>query len=144
MKTLDLTSPAKARAYLESLGPDTIIELPAAGMRSAAADAVGVLAEQDASVFAREFGRWEWTVKEVLDAARPYAKSAAKVAEILGAKTAAGPSAFLWLHGSGDCILWPDEASAENDPGTRALARWSLDEIGMQALIATGEVDDLA
>jgi hypothetical protein len=65
--------------------------------------------------------------------------------EIIAAKNEAGEDAFLWLHSSGDCILWPSESSSENDDGHRALGRWQLDEGQMQtlmrALIETGEIN---
>jgi hypothetical protein len=64
--------------------------------------------------------------------------------EILMAKTEAGEDAYLWLHDSGDCILWASEAEAEGDDGHRAIGRWPLDEGQMAALIATGEIDQYA
>jgi hypothetical protein len=57
--------------------------------------------------------------------------------EIIAAKNEAGEDAFLWLHSSGDCILWASEAESEGDDGHRALGRWQLDEGQMAALIAT-------
>ena len=64
--------------------------------------------------------------------------------EILMAKNEAGVQAFLWLHDSGDCILWPSEAESENDDGHRAIGRWQLDAGQMAALFATGEIDQYA
>lgn len=66
-----------------------------------------------------------------------------EIAEILTAKAAAGPDAYLWLHTSGDCILWPDEDASENDDGARAIGRWQLDSGAKAALIDSGEVDEI-
>jgi hypothetical protein len=63
---------------------------------------------------------------------------------VTGAKASAGPDAYLWLHDSGDCILWPDEASSENDNGSRAVGRWQLAPDDCRELIATGEVNEQA
>jgi hypothetical protein len=63
---------------------------------------------------------------------------------ILEAKRRAGPDAFLWLHDSGDCILWPSEADSENDTGARALGRWQVGSVEFDALIASGAVDAVA
>lgn len=64
--------------------------------------------------------------------------------EILKAKMAAGADAYLWIHSSGDCILWADEADSIGDDGSRALARWQVDAATIDALIASGNVDDVA
>ncbi len=74
----------------------------------------------------------------------PVIADSAKVADVLAAKARAGESAYLWLHDSGDCILWPDEASSENDNGAKALARWQLMRVEREELIASGEVDEQA
>lgn len=66
-----------------------------------------------------------------------------EITEILTAKADAGPDAYLWLHTSGDCILWPSEAEAEGDDGARAIGRWQLDLQQRAALIDTGEVDEI-
>jgi len=65
-------------------------------------------------------------------------------ADILARKRQSGVDAYLWVHTSGDVILWPDEASSENDSGARAVARWTVDEAVVDALIDSGECDELA
>ena len=67
-----------------------------------------------------------------------------KIETILTAKADAGPDAYLWLHDSGDCILWPDEASSIDDDGRNAAGRWNLDRAERDELHATGEVDEIA
>jgi hypothetical protein len=66
------------------------------------------------------------------------------VAEILAAKESAGDDAYLWLHSSGDCILWPSEDASQDDNGAKALQRWQLTKAQTDELIATGECDDAA
>ena len=63
------------------------------------------------------------------------------VVEILAAKKESGDDAYLWLHDSGDCILWPTEESSENDDGKNAIERWQLTAAEIEELEATGEVD---
>jgi len=64
--------------------------------------------------------------------------------EILSAKAAAGDDAYLWLHDSGDCILWPNEESSINDDGKNAIERWQVSKEVAAELIETGEVDEVA
>lgn len=63
---------------------------------------------------------------------------------ILAAKTAEGAGAYLWLHSSGDCILWSCEQDSIDDDGANAVGRWQLSKIEAEALAATGEVDEQA
>jgi hypothetical protein len=67
-----------------------------------------------------------------------------KLSEILAAKKEAGADAYLWVHTSGDVILWPDEASSENDAGANALSRWHVNAATVDALVASGEADEVA
>lgn len=67
-----------------------------------------------------------------------------KITTILEAKKNAGTDAYLWLHDSGDCILWPSEEASQNDDGRNALDRWTLTEAEVSELIDTGECDDVA
>lgn len=64
--------------------------------------------------------------------------------EILEAKASEGPSAHLWLHSSGDCILWPTEESSVDDDGYRAVERWQVSNEVAEELIDSGEVDEFA
>ena len=64
--------------------------------------------------------------------------------DILEAKKAAGPDAFLWLHDSGDCILWPSEDVSDGDDGSEAIGRWRVDEPTRIALLGSGEIDEEA
>lgn len=68
--------------------------------------------------------------------------STATAAEIIASKNEAGTEAYLWLHTTGDCILWPSEEASEGDDGRSAIARWTTDEV--DALIDSGEVDCVA
>jgi hypothetical protein len=60
---------------------------------------------------------------------------------IIAAKNEAGGNAYLWLHDSGDCILWPSEEASENDDGRNAIERWQVDEETAAALESAGVVD---
>jgi hypothetical protein len=63
---------------------------------------------------------------------------------VLEAKANAGPEAYLWLHDSGDCILWSSEEDSEGDNGQNALERWQLSLMEYRWLAATSDVDYLA
>lgn len=64
--------------------------------------------------------------------------------EILSAKASAGDDTYLWLHDSGDCILWQSEEDSINDDGTHAVDRWQVGKEVADELIASGEVDERA
>lgn len=66
-----------------------------------------------------------------------------KVDEVKRAKAEAGPDAYLWLHDSGDCILWPDEESSEDDNGSNAIERWTLTPAECRALKADHDDETL-
>jgi hypothetical protein len=69
-------------------------------------------------------------------------KSMNRVAEILKSKKAS--SGYLWIQSlAGDCILWPSEEASVNDDGKNAIGRWQLTPSEEDALIATGEVDEV-
>jgi hypothetical protein len=74
-------------------------------------------------------------VVEWYEEQREEARIEEKITEIIEAKEAAGADAYLWLNGtSGDCILWPNEESSENDDGANALKRWTLTQEEVEAL----------
>lgn len=64
--------------------------------------------------------------------------------EIIERKHSEGVDAYLWVHDSGDVILWPDEASSVNDDGANAAERWQVDADTVAALIDSGECDEVA
>jgi hypothetical protein len=72
MKTINLTTPSASLAYLRSLAPGTLIELPGGpsetASSSAASDAVGVIDGQAAHLFAQQKRQWVWTAREIIDA----------------------------------------------------------------------------
>ena len=64
-------------------------------------------------------------------------------AEIIDRKHSEGSDAYLWAHTSGDVILWANEASSADDDGSCAVERWQVDAATVDALIGSGEVDDI-
>jgi hypothetical protein len=66
------------------------------------------------------------------------------VREIAAAKADAGAGAYLWLHWSGDCILWPTEEDSIEDDGQQAIGRWQLDDDQAAELTTLDVVDDHA
>lgn len=67
-----------------------------------------------------------------------------KANEIIEIKRNEGNEAYLWVHDSGDVILWPDEASSEDDDGANAVERWHVDADTVSALIDSDECDEVA
>ncbi len=65
-------------------------------------------------------------------------------AEIIKAKRDAGEGAYLWLHDSGDCILWSSEAESAGDDGAKAIERWQVSRDVAAELRDSGEVDENA
>lgn len=55
------------------------------------------------------------------------------VTEIEEAKAFEG-GRFLWLHSSGDCILWETKEDSLDDDGSKAIGRWQLNRIEMEAI----------
>lgn len=68
----------------------------------------------------------------------------AKITEIINAKSKAGNEAYLWLHHSGDCILWSSELDSQDDDGLNALARWTLSASEITEILSSGYVDENA
>lgn len=66
------------------------------------------------------------------------------ITEIARAKNEAGQDSYLWLHSSGDCILWSSESASHDDDGAHALARWHLTDGQMAELQSVGIVDETA
>lgn len=67
-----------------------------------------------------------------------------KIEEILSAKSEAGENAYLWLQSAaGDCILWPSKDASETDDDADAIGRWQLTVDEANALIETGQVDEI-
>lgn len=67
-----------------------------------------------------------------------------KANEIIERKHGEGAEAYLWVHSSGDVILWPDEDASVDDDGANAAERWHVDAETVDALITSGECDDVA
>jgi len=63
---------------------------------------------------------------------------------IIDAKRDAGPDAYLWVHDSGEVILWSTEEDSENDDGSNAVDRWNVDAATVEELIESGECDEVA
>jgi len=85
----------------------------------------------------------ECEVKE--NPAQGTAGGAQKMLEsIRAAVEAAGPKKYLWMHDSGDVILWPTEEESVDDDGSRALARWQVTGLTMDLLAKSGMVDETA
>lgn len=67
-----------------------------------------------------------------------------KIKEILSAKNKSGENAYLWLQAAaGDCILWPTQDASENEDSADEIGRWELTVDEANALIETGEVDEV-
>ena len=67
-----------------------------------------------------------------------------KIEEILSAKDESGENAYLWLQSAdGDCILWPTQDASENEDSADSIGRWKLTDDEVNALIETGEVDEV-
>jgi hypothetical protein len=62
---------------------------------------------------------------------------------IRAAKEEAGEEAYLWLHTSGDCILWPNEEESIDDSGVAAIGRWHLTDAEVDRMLQCGLDDDL-
>jgi hypothetical protein len=67
---IDLTSPAKAIAYLESLPADQAISLPGSGETTTDGDAVRAICGMSANEWANLRGQWEWTAGNLTAALR--------------------------------------------------------------------------
>ena len=67
-----------------------------------------------------------------------------KIEEILSAKDESGENAYLWLQSAaGDCILWPTQDASENEDSADEIGRWHLTVDEVNALVETGEVDEV-
>lgn len=71
MKTIDLTSPEAALAYLESISADKTISLPGSNEANTnEGDAVSVITGESANDWANSKGEWEWTADSLVEAMR--------------------------------------------------------------------------
>jgi plasmid maintenance system antidote protein VapI len=68
MKSIDLTSTAKALAYLKSLPADSVVEIidGRRALTNAATDAVSKLVGESAHNWANNRDRWTWTAGELV------------------------------------------------------------------------------
>ena len=66
------------------------------------------------------------------------------LSEILAATAAEGSEAHLWVHDSGDVILWPCESDSTGDNGRKAVAGWHVTSATLDQLLDSGEVDEVA
>ncbi len=66
------------------------------------------------------------------------------VRAIRAAKGEAGPDGYLWVHDSGDVILWPSEDASEDDNGADALERWHVTATEVDVLVGMGIADEVA
>lgn len=53
---------------------------------------------------------------------------------IVSEYVAAGRDAVLYVHDSGDVLLWDSQGAADNDDGTRAIGRWQVGQDTREAL----------
>lgn len=63
------------------------------------------------------------------------------VAKIRTLKRSVPGKAYLWLHESGDCLLWPSEEESIGDDGRCAIRRWHLSPEEAVELRKSGLVD---
>lgn len=85
------------------------------------------------------------TIGSYVEAPAVKAPESAMVRAILAAKAAAGEGAYLSLHNSGECILWPSEGASVNDDGRRAVGWWQVQTVWeAEELTKTGAVDEHA
>lgn len=117
-------------------------------------DSVGGLTVDDYMLQAGAFARYDGTDTAIItsDARHIYADGVAVAdaepgelaLEIMEAKKSAGDDAFLWVHDSGDVILWPNEATSRDDDGARAMRRWHVDADTVADLVESDAADEVA
>ena len=54
-----------------------------------------------------------------------------------------GPPIDELHYADGDCILWPTQDASENEDSADSIGRWKLTDDEVNALIETGEVDEV-